>query len=342
MTGRRDEDGPMEVAQQAAHWFARLLDDAATGDDWLDFETWLAAAPSHQAAYARLEGLWVELDEVADAVAAALDAPVSLDARRAARARPTLSPPAPPRSTLSRRGWLAAGAGLAASVAVGAFTIANWPNSPVETYVTAAGQTRQLTLADGSKVWLNAASRLDVRFQRGARRVQMADGEAVFDVTHDPSRPFLIDTGDREVRVVGTEFNIRQRADAFALSVRRGLVEVRPSGAPDATPTRVPAGQGLSHRKGSAQAVIAAAEPEAAFAWTRGQLVYSAAPMNQVAADLSRSLGTPVQVADAATGRLRFSGVLALDDKDALLRRLEAFAPVRAERGAGGVVLHRR
>ena len=147
----------------------------------------------------------------------------SLDAHRAKRAG------------VSRRVWLAAGAGLAASLAVGVFTVANWP-APAETYVTAPGQTRRIALADGTRVWLNAGSRLEVRLGRRDRRVQMADGEAVFDVTHDPARPFLIDIGDREVRVVGTEFNLRQRGDAFALTVRRGVVEVRPAERPGALP----------------------------------------------------------------------------------------------------------
>jgi transmembrane sensor len=329
MNGERDEGTPMGTAEAAAHWFARLQDEAAAGDDWLAFEQWLAASPAHAAAYEKLEAIWVDLDGAGDAVAAALDAPVSLEAHRARRAGP------------SRRVWLAAGAGLAASLAVGLFTLANLPGA-TETYVTAPGQTRQVTLADGSRVWINAGSRLDVRLGRRERRVQMAEGEAVFDVTHDPDRPFRIDTGDREVRVVGTEFDLRQRDDAFSLTVRRGLVEVRPSGAPAAQPTRVAAGMRLTRQRGVAQSRLTMASPDDAFAWTRGQLVYAAAPLSEVAADLSRSLGRPVRVADAATGQIRFTGVLALDDRDAIPRRLEAFAPVRAETRDGAVILHRR
>ena len=331
MNGRRDEERATGTAEAAARWFVRLQDEAASGEDWLAFEAWLAAAPEHASAYEKLEAIWLDLDDAGEAVAAALDAPVSLDAARAKRAA----------AGPSRRVWLLAGAGLAASLAVGLFTLANLPVAP-QTYVTAPGQTRKVTLADGSQVWMNAASRLEVRLGRGARRVQMAEGEAVFDVSHDPARPFLIDTGVREVRVVGTRFDVRQRGAAFALTVSRGLVEVRPSGAPAAQPIRVAAGQRLTHSGGGAVSQLTPASPDDAFAWTRGQLVYAAAPLRDVAADLSRSLGRPVRVADAATGQIRFSGVLALDDKDAVLRRLEAFAPVRAEVHADGVLLYRR
>lgn len=330
MTGERDKDRPKAAAEQAAGWFARLRDEEATGDDWLAFEQWLAASRDHVAAYERLEELWVDLDDMAGGVMATLDTPVSLAAHRAARVRPGLS----------RRSWLAAGAGLAASVAIGV-GVTNWA-TPTETYVTTAGQVRKVVLADGSRVWLNAGSRMEVRFARRARRVEMADGEAVFEVAHDPQRPFLIDTGDREVRVVGTAFNLRQRGDIFALTVRRGVVEVRPSGVPDARPARVTAGQRLIHTKGSGRSVQALANSDDAFAWTLGQLAYSDATLQDVADDLSRSLGTPVRVADTATGRIRFTGVLMLDDREAVLRHLEAFAPVRAERGPQGIVLRRR
>jgi transmembrane sensor len=321
----------MPAADAAAQWFVRLQDGGAGAEDWLAFEAWLAASPAHAAAYERLEHLWVELDESAGAVTGALDAPVSLEAHRTARRG---------RAGVSRRGWVIGGAALAASLAIAIVGPGLLPRVLTTSYSTPPGQTRELTLADGTHVWLNASSRIDVSFPRHRRRVEMADGEAVFDVTHDPDRPFVISTGQRDVRVVGTQFNLRQREGEFALTVRRGVVEVRPSKAPDAAPTRVAAGQRLTHKPG-APAILTAAASDAAFAWTNGQLVYSDAPLAEVAADLSRSLGVPVRPADAATGRLRFTGVLGLDDKAAVLRRLEAFAGVRAERSDGAVVLRR-
>ena len=170
----------------------------------------------------------------------------------------------------------------------------------------------------------------------------MADSEAAFDVAHDPKRPFLITAGEREVRVVGTEFNLRHRGGDLALTVRRGVVEVRPVDDPRALPARVAAGYGLNHRQGADTDDLSAVEPSAAFGWTRGQLVYADAPLSEVALDLSRSMGASIRVADAATGQLRFSGTLVIDDKVAMLRRLEAFVPLRAETRADGIVLHHR
>jgi len=333
MSNAGDQSGTMEAGDAAVHWFARLQDPSATGEDWLAFEQWLSASAAHAVAYERLETLWVELDEKSDGIAAALDAPVEIAAYRARKTG---------RAGVSRRVWIAAGGLLAASAVAGVVGLNTFSVAPSETYATPAGHTRQVALADGTTVWLNAQSQMTVRLGRGERNVEMAEGEAVFDVAHDPKRPFLIQAGAHEVRVVGTRFNLRQRPEAFALTVSRGVVEVRESNASGAAPTRLVAGQGLTQARGASAAVRAVGDPDAAEAWTHGQLVYSDAPLTAVAADLSRSLGIPVHVADAATGRIRFTGVLAIDDKGAVLHRLEAFAHVRVEKGPSGVVLRPR
>jgi transmembrane sensor len=334
MRGTDDIFDDGHVAEEAAGWFARLQGEAATGEDWLAFERWLQVSPAHAKAYERLEGLWVDLEY----------APVAreLGGRPLRAAKPRTPARRPSQAQTRRRAWLGAGAAIAASLAVAVGVGLRSPGVATQTYETAPGETRQITLADGTRIRLNAASRISVSLGRDARRVQMADAEAVFDVAHDPGRPFLIGVGDRQVRVVGTEFNLRHRADRFDLTVRRGVVEVRPADAPEAAPTRVAVGQELTHTVGQPGQVLKASDPDQAFAWTSGQLIYRDQPLSEVAADLSRRFARPVRTADARTADLRFSGVLVTDNEADVLRRLEAYAPIRVEHSGAAVVLTRR
>ncbi len=89
---------------------------------------------------------------------------------------------------------------------------------------TPKGGTYQVTLPDGSKVWLNAAStlRYPSRFADGERRVEI-DGEAYFSVAKDTHAPFVVWSRDQRVDVLGTEFNINAYADEPA--VKTTLVE---------------------------------------------------------------------------------------------------------------------
>jgi transmembrane sensor len=326
--------GEGRAAEEAAGWFARLQGEGVTADDWLAFERWLAAAPAHARAYEKLERLWVDLDQ----------ADIARELGRIPYA-PAAAPAAPRRPAgPTRRMWLGAGAALAAGLTVAVLGADVWmgPVAKPQIYRTAPGETRVVELADGTRIRMNAASQISVSLGRDARRVQMADAEAVFDVTHDPKRPFLISVGDRQVRVVGTQFNLRHRDGRVALTVSRGVVEVRPAGSPDAQPTRVTVGEQLSHVIGQRVETLSTTEPEAAFAWTNGQLIYRDRPLSEVAGDLSRRFGTPVRLADAQTGALRFTGVLVTDSEPDVLRRLEVYAPVQVERVNGAVVLRRR
>src|SRR5690606_37889089 len=72
-----------------------------------------------------------------------------------------------------------------------------------------------LFLADGTKVWLNAASRISYgkNFGNGALRDVYLDGEAFFDVAHDPDKPFIVHTSSIQIKVLGTSFNVRSYAE---------------------------------------------------------------------------------------------------------------------------------
>jgi transmembrane sensor len=331
-TDEQFDDG--HVAEEAARWFARLQVEAATADDWLAFERWLQSSPSHAQSYERLESLWVDLEYAP--VARELGGRPLLAARRQRPARSSSH------DRVRRRALWGAGAAIAAGLVVAVGVGLQSPGGAAQTYVAPAGQTRDIALADGTHIRLNAASKITVRFERDARRVEMADAEAVFDVTHDAKRPFLIGVGDRQVRVVGTEFNLRNRQGMVDLTVRRGTVEVRPADALESAPPRVTVGQELIHTIGQAAQVLKVSDPDATFAWTNGQLIYRDQPLSDVAADLSRRFGTPVRTADAQTAALRFSGVLVTDNEADVLRRLTAYAPVRVERTSTEIILHHR
>src|SRR5579859_1923489 len=276
-TDEHPDDGQM--AEEAARWFARLQGEAATGEDWLAFERWLQASPAHARAYERLESLWVDL-EYAPLTRELGGRPLVAARRRQVRSGV--------RGRIPRGAWWGAGAAIAAGLAVAVGVGIQSPGVASQTYETPAGKTRDITLADGTHIRLNAASKITVRLERDARRVEMADAEAVFDVAHDARRPFLIAVGDRQVRVVGTEFNLRHRDDQVDLTVRRGVVEVRPADALGAAPTRVSVGQELTHTEGQAGQILKVADPIQSFAWTNGQLIYKDQPLSDVAADLSR------------------------------------------------------
>ena len=316
-----DHISPDELRDQALTWHVRLASDAAEDGDWLEFEAWLGRSPAHLAAYEAVETIWSELDAVAPPTGNV----VRLTPRPARR-------PAP---------WMGA---LAASL-VGAIVLGLtlWTGAPrTDTYQTAFGERRVVALADGSRITLNGGSRLTATLARRERRVVMADAEAVFDIAKDPKRPFLIEAGDREIRVVGTQFNVLNHDGEVRVTVRRGVVEVRPQGQPKAEPiARLTKGQALVHSVGRPGDVVSPADPAAAFAWTEGRLVFRGERLADVAKTLNRYVKTPIVVAPDARD-LPVTATLTLTSEDQLLKTLSAFLPVHVERQPASVHLSLR
>jgi len=163
----------------------------------------------------------------------------------------------------------------------------------------------------------------------------------VFDVTHDARRPFFVAAGDRTVRVVGTQFDVRRLGGKISVTVARGAVEVRPRQGSTGRAFRLHPGQRLEHFEGRPGAVIAAAEPDEVLGWRAGRLVYRGQPLSEVVADLNQQFSTPIRIEDATLAAMPISGVLVVDDQDAVIRRLALLVPVSAVRSGPGVVLRR-
>jgi transmembrane sensor len=316
-----------ELRETATAWFVRVRSDAATAGDWNALTVWLETSPAHVESFAAVELLSAEIDDSAGAILEALGPRViqppathHVGRRRGERRRP-----APARRTATPA-W---GRGAVAAAAVGlsaAVGFAGWKVSegPLETYSTRPGETRSITLADGSHIRLDAASTMSVRLGLFGRRVRLGDAEATFDVAKDARRPFEIAVGDQRVRVIGTEFNIRNYDGLTEVTVRRGVVAVLPAAGDDEPLAKLTKGTAFEHVVGTNSFTTRRVAPDDAFAWTQGRLICQDRPLSEIVRYLNRRYGTPIRLSPGLEER-RFSGVLELGDEKDVVRRLAAY-----------------
>ncbi len=198
-------------------------------------------------------------------------------------------------------------------------------------FATVPGERRQFELPDGSHLELNSRTRLSVQFVEGQRRVTLQEGEAMFSVAHDPSRPFVVSAGAGTVTVTGTRFDVRRDSDQVAVAVESGTVRVQGRAEP------VVLTAGLGSRIGADGQVSPAAPVNTAdvTAWRSGKLVFSDAPLSDVVREVSRYRAQPLHVVGKAAN-LRLSSVFKADDTDALLRALPTILPVSVRTVADG------
>lgn len=316
---------------EAVTWFVRLHDSDDEGV-WLAHRDWLEAHPANAAAYAAVEATWLDAEGIGaddDTTAGATDGNVvDLAERRSAWSRRRIMAWIPPAIA-------AALVGMVVQPRIGDLFEAS-----ADVYTTGSNTRREVRLADGSVLTLDRNTKLAVRIADDRRLVTLAYGQAAFDVHHDASKPFVIHAGDRQVRVLGTAFDVLLRDKVFGVSVSRGLVSVSAAGA-QANVVRLPAGKALIRLPDADGDRISDVAPDNAGAWKSGRLVYLDSTLEAVGRDYERFIGKPVAVRPEVRD-LHISGVVNARDEDALIRQLELLLPVRIVKTAGGREIRKR
>ena len=332
--GAAPENADSAVFDEATRWFWKLQGGAATPEDRRAFEDWRSADPRHAAAYEEAREVWDavgELDdlrELATSPEFGRSAQGNFSAGRFASAvssRPSFTYAA-----------LAAGLALALILPVIVYTQPAWLLRNV--HATRIAETAEISLPDGSAAELAPKSRLKIAYSDAERRVYLESGEAFFEVRADDARAFFVSSGDAEIRVTGTKFNVRQGAAGVTVSVAEGHVEVRRHAPGDK------AGASLAEAHLSAGEEVAApasgeglsdvvdAPPSAIAAWRAGRLVYRGAPLREFIADANRYSDVSIVAADEKLLDLPLVASLRTDQIGAAIDGLPDILPLNIDR----------
>ena len=164
----------------------------------------------------------------------------------------------------------------------------------------------RLVLGDGTKVWLNSASSLNypVQFAEKERCVEL-DGEAYFEVTPDPERPFIVKSGDVQTRVLGTAFNFSayRGENASTITLLTGKVAVSAPG--HAERVLLP-GQQLKYDAENRKTVIKEVDAEDFVVWKDGLFLFNDCGLEEIIPRLSRWYGVTFHYDREKFGDLKF------------------------------------
>jgi transmembrane sensor len=352
---------------------ARVLAGEGTETECAEVARWADESPGRARELAALRRWWDaaaylptpgRVDEMWRGVSARMGESVRQEAPEtgtARAARPGAGPGSPSRESrlLPRarraphgrnRAWAAAAAGLLAVGTAGgvwwhAGQRASRGDAPVgavatRTYATRRGQQATLTLGDGTRVILAPESRLDVAVgARGARRAEL-EGEAVFDVRHDPARPFVVRAGHALTEDLGTTFGVRAYAGdtLVRVVVTEGAVALRAAGTPAALATRLgPGDVARLNRVGRAEVRTRGAATY--LAWARGAVAFDNVPLGDVAAELARRYDVSVHVARPADARRRVTVHTAAGPLAEVLDAVTVPLGLRHRRDSTGVII---
>ena len=196
------------------------------------------------------------------------------------------------------------------------------------TVTTPAGGTYCVILSDGSKVWLNAASSLKfpIAFAKDQRKVEVS-GEAYFEIEKDQTRPFLVQNGNSEIKVLGTHFDIMSYHDESLSKVT--LLEGSVQFTKNNRSELLKPGFQILYQENSTNTKQQAANVEEVMAWKNGLFVFNNTTIDQIMKDLIRWYNIEVKY-EGSKPDIAFTGVIPRNaNVSKVLKALEATGDVK-------------
>jgi transmembrane sensor len=309
-----------KVRLEAARWLQRRAFWNWGDEQQAELARWLAASPSHRVAFLRARAVWDRTE------------------RLTAFKRPGSPPPVAAFRTRWRFAASAAAVIAVACVAGGAFL---FQGSGETKFVTALGERRVLTLADGSQIELNTSSEL--RLARSQRQAWLDKGEAYFQIVHDAKHPFTVVVAGKRVEDLGTKFLVHTEGDKFTVSLYEGKAAIKASETGKGRELAVLEPGEIA--TATARSVTVSTKPERTLqneiAWRQNMLVFNNTPLTEVAAELNRYNQRRVVIADPSLARLKIDASIPTNGVDAFARVAHNFLGLRVKSNKSEIVISR-
>lgn len=292
-----------EPQRQALRWQARLRDSECSEQDKQDFSEWLAINPEHATAFSEVQQFWEQISDLPNLAGSRLSAARSyVQGAQSQRRRRT--------STL----------------VIGAFVVGFMISKPeavlklaAQHYQTAKGEHLSIELSDGSSIELNTISNLRVADLFGWRKAWLEQGEAWFNIRHNPDQPFEVLAGNGRIRDIGTQFNVMTGHGKTAVTVEEGEVAISTN---DTQPVLVAAGQQNGFDDFGHMDSVTASDSKAAGAWRNGMLIFKQQSLPEVLRQLARYHRVDFELQDPQLEGLTVSGRFSTADLNESLNTL--------------------
>ena len=361
------------IAEEAASYLIELEQPKA--DTKTKLAGWLKTSPEHVEEFLAVAELWGALPNVHNqpnidelVALAAGDANIvdlgPLSKSQSHLTNSATSNPGPGKAPVSpsraHRNWgLGLVAATLAAIAIGTTWSLRPPPVDPDIHTTAIGEQTSLPLPDGSLVTLNTQSTLRVAYSDQFRDIHLTAGEALFDVTKDPERPFRVITEHAVVTAVGTQFNVRNVADDVVVTVVEGIVDVVTASATNSgstaavpddpasdPPADPPAGiarltVGQQARVASGEVAVIDTAVDKATAWKERRLVFESLTLAEVIDEFNRYNDPPLLIDDPALRELPISGVFRANDRASFVEFLNTMNLAQSQTRADGTIVLR-
>ncbi|MBG2914640.1 DUF4880 domain-containing protein [Proteus terrae subsp. cibarius] len=292
------------IDEQAALWFTRQHSQRMTPKQRQAFKIWIENNVNRQA-YQDIAGLWRQCD---------------------ALPRPTIATVEKKKRSLWRPM-------IHTTATLCLLTVLYLPYSHLPALLmdnmtlATSDLPKEMTLADGSKVYLDRNTQVRVAYVQEERRLWLDKGQAYFKVKSNSYRPFYVHADTRLIKVVGTEFEVsRYDNHQINVAVHEGIVEVKAT--PKSSPAYLYAGSQATSTLANDSFVISSVNIDSVGSWRFGQLHFFERPLNEVIAKLKPYLDINIQISSPEIAEMKVSGIANINDAKDFITAIPLILPV--------------
>jgi len=315
----------------AAQWFARLGDEAVDEAERQRWREWLAAAPEHARAWARVEMIARPFSQLRSNAHPACSRQALREARREPRRQALRLLGI---GAMALGGSVLLGAALPRSVQWQVLAVLNTG------LATQVGEVRHVELDDASRLSLGTATRVRVDYSEELRRIVLYAGEIMLDSGVDRRtvpRPLVVDTEHGRITALGTRFSVRRLEGLTQVDVFEGAVRLAPVNGEGTVTVEAGESGRLTARQAAANGQASAARER----WMKGLLIADNVPLGDFLAELGRYTTVKLE-ADRNVSHLQLVGVYRISeparDLPLILAALEGSLPLRVQMTGRGDV----
>ncbi|HEQ1859207.1 TPA: FecR domain-containing protein [Providencia alcalifaciens] len=296
------------IDEDAALWFTRVHSQQLSDQQSQEFKIWLRASKAHANAYEAIAGIWQDIEYVPR--------------------------PAPAKKTASKLGFSSFWKPLSHLVAacfIAAVLFLPYSQLPSmllnNMTLVSTDSTKEVTLSDGSQLFLNRDTRIRVAYETPIRQLYLDQGSAYFKVKSNPYRPFVINVDQRRIQVVGTEFEVNKKGEQVAVNVSQGIVSFQSLNSPK--PVLLLAGQGALSPSINGKIALNSVTPQEVARWRFGELSFVDKPLGEVLSELKTYSDFQVELSPTNLANRKISGRINLQQPDAFFQALPSLLPVQ-------------
>jgi transmembrane sensor len=223
-----------------------------------------------------------------------------------------------------------------AACLTGLFAVAAWfwllRTNESPQYATQFGETKQISLADGTSVVLNGNSKL--RVDSDNNREVWLEGEALFVVTKSEQQKFVVHTGQQvDIQVLGTTFNVDTRRENLSVTLQEGKVQLIPETGEKVT---MNPGDLATYNRVAKKVNVRQIKPEQANAWTKGELVLDNMTLQMIVDYLYDTYQVRIAVTDQSLLSEQLIGTISLKNVDEFIENIALTLDLQVEKDSKG------